>query len=170
VGGGATDVEFGKLLSWAYRGEVSGEALFARLATHFEPMGREAQFRRLAELERAMGDAVRPLLEEHEVDAGDLERSNADALAAADELGRQPFEHFVALFEPVTADALDRYHRLAALGGEEDRAVFELLIAHEEALREYGRREQAGDSERSLELVDVVLDRLRQHASDRTAP
>jgi len=53
-------------------------------------------------------------------------------------------------------------HRLASFGSEQDQGVLALLIDHEEALRQFGRCEQAGDSERSLDLVEVVLARLEQ--------
>jgi len=157
------EAEVGKLLSWAYRGEVSGETLFERLATHFTPIGRDVQMRRLADLERAMGSALGPLLDERGLTGGDLDRANREATAAADEIGAQPYATFLASFEPVTTAALDRYRRLAVLSGSRHQPVLELLIDHEEALREFARREVAGDGADSLEPVDAVLDRLNQH-------
>ena len=160
----ADGFEFEKLLSWAYRGEVSGETLFDALAEHFAPLGRGPRLRRLAELERSMGAALRPLLDELGITGGDLDRARRDAIAAADEIGRQSYADFLASFEPVTTAALVRYQRLASLGRERDRPVLALLIHHEEALRDFGRSELAGDPDRSLDPVDGVIARLQRRS------
>ena len=71
----ASDGEFDRLLAWAYRGELSGEAMFAALADLSGNADHAASLRVLAELERATAAAIAPLLRRYAVEGGDDERS-----------------------------------------------------------------------------------------------
>jgi hypothetical protein len=157
------DAEFLKLLSWAYRGEVSGAILFAGLAERCTGWGRSAQLETLAELERTMGDALVPLVEAHGASRGDGARTRRDAEAGVEMFSGQSWETFLDQFEPTTTDALERYQRLAALAPTGDLPTLQLLIEHEEALREFGRQEQAGNPAGALDRVQRVLADLRRH-------
>jgi hypothetical protein len=79
--------------------------------------------------------------------------SEAEALAEA--LAPLPWADFMAAFEPITTEFLAVYRRIGELS-EGDRAESELLVAHEEALREFARRELAGRTDDSLALIEVL--------------
>lgn len=74
------DPTFAKLLAWSYRGEVSGEALFAALAEAFGDDTSRSKLKELADLERAMAQALAPLLARYRVDGGDDARSRQRGL------------------------------------------------------------------------------------------
>ena len=151
--------EFADLLVWAYRGEVSGEAIFDALADAWADHDYAERLRVLAELERRMARRLTPLLTRHELDGGDDERSRTAGRDGAAVLAGDGWHDFLRMFAPVTDDALVRYRRLQSMATQPDPA-FDLLIAHEEALQAFSAAELAGDTEHALDPVRDVIARL----------
>jgi hypothetical protein len=61
----------------------------------------------------------------------------------------------MAFFEQVTTEFLALYRRIGEIS-EADRVESEILVAHEEALREFARWEMAGRSDDSLALIEAL--------------
>ena len=59
--------EFERLLQWAYRGEIAGEAMFLAMAEWPIPDQQRAAMRELAVLEHHMIGLLRLLLERHDI-------------------------------------------------------------------------------------------------------
>lgn len=154
------DDERRRLLAWSYRGEVRGEALFAALATTFASDGRSGELEVLRDLEHGMAAALRPLLERDGVDGGDDDRSRTQGTDAAATVAESSWQEFLGLFEATTSDALDRYRRLRALAATADGPLIDVLVAHEEALREFARCHLSGKASSALEPVRSVLEEL----------
>jgi hypothetical protein len=146
---------FTKLLAWAYRGEVSGQELFAGLAATFTDHDHRAKLDALAALEREMAQALEPVLERYGVDRGDDDRSRERGRDNAAGVAALGWSRFLEQFGPVTDAALDRYRTLAALAPDDD-PVFDLLIAHEVALQEFANAELGDRGGDALEMVDDV--------------
>jgi hypothetical protein len=142
----------------AYQGEVLGEVLFARLATHLEERGEPGhagQMRVLATLERLTKEAVAPAL----VRAGVSTEPDAETLGLAEALADgsrdSTWEQVVGSFEGITGQFIPLYERIGELDPAE-KAVSELLVAHEIALRDFARAELAGDAATSLDPVHAL--------------
>jgi hypothetical protein len=137
----------------AYQGEVSGEALFGRLSEHVEAHDHRHKFDVLRQLEARTRSALVPAMEHHglptEADP-DVER---EARARADAAASLPWSVLMEAFEPITTQFIALYTRIGALARPEDRAVADLLVAHEEALRTFARLELAGRGEDSLAVI-----------------
>ncbi|HWM18835.1 MAG TPA: hypothetical protein VNO51_04055 [Ilumatobacteraceae bacterium] len=160
-----SDVErFSRLLAWSYRAEIAGEALFAELAVGFEATGHRALLEDLAEVERLMADALRPALHRYGVDGGDDERSRAQGRANAALAIEDGWDTFLARFDPITEAALAKYVELRSLCERQD-PVWDLLIAHEEALQVVGRILSGDGGGDAQAPVNVLLERLRAHAA-----
>jgi hypothetical protein len=139
----------------AYQGEVLGEAFFAGLADRMEDTDHAAKMRVLATLELRTKEAVAPALER----AGISTAPDPDILSLAEALvpdsATQPWAEVLASVETVTDQFLPLYERIGQLNPAE-RAAAELLVAHELALRDFCRREQAGDTTTSLNAVNAL--------------
>ena len=155
-----TEPAFGKLLAWAYRGEVSGETLFAELAELFAKDGHRSKLEVLSRLERAMARALSPLLVRYGVDGGDDERSRQRGCDNAAVVAAQGWRAFLEQFGPVTENALRRYRALVQSCPDGTNPTFDLLIAHEEALQAFAAAELSQAGDQALEPVNVVLARL----------
>jgi hypothetical protein len=136
----------------AYQGEVLGEILFGRVASHLADPDHAHKMRTLSTMERKTKEAMAPSLQraglstEPDPDTVRAAESLADGLAAI------PWVEFVASFAPVTAQYSAMYVRIGELDPSE-RETADLLVAHEAALQEFGRREVAGNGEDSLAAV-----------------
>jgi hypothetical protein len=147
-----------KLWVQAYQGEVLGERLFGRLAEYLEARheaDHAAKMRVLATLERLTKEAVLPALEK----AGLSTEPDAEMLGAADALAEgsreSTWEQVMGSFEGITGQFLGLYERIGELDPNE-RAVSELLVAHEVALRDFARAELAGHVATSLDPINAL--------------
>ena len=159
------EAEFAKLLTWAYRGEISGEVLFETLAEAFGGAHR-VKLALLRDLEREMSTALAPLLSRYGVTGGDDLRSHITGRENAERMAALSWSNFLRRFAPVTDDAISRYRRLAALCPDEDQPILRLLIAHEDALRDFAETELKGTGDSSLDSVNEVLRSLRAHRTE----
>jgi hypothetical protein len=145
--------DLGTLWVKAYQGEVSGEVLFGRLSELVVEPDHRRRLDVLRELEARTKAALVPAMEHHGLptDADpDVER---DARALADASASLPWSVLMEAFEPITTQFIALYTRIGALARPEDRAVADLLVAHEEALRAFARLELAGQGEDSLGAI-----------------
>jgi hypothetical protein len=136
----------------AYQGEVLGEVLFARLADQFDDPEKAHKMRALSTMERVTKEALVGPLQR----AGISTEPDPDVLAAAESfaegMAAMSWIDLVSSFEPVTAQYAAMYAHIGELDPSE-RATADLLVAHELALRAFGRREGSGDAEGSLTEV-----------------
>jgi hypothetical protein len=125
----------------AYQGEVLGETLFRALADRETDPARRRQLEVLALLERATKDLAEPVFTQRAISHGDTAATVAAARQFADAAAAQPWEEFLTSIAPVTARYLELYRELVDLAAtDEERAIAEAYVAHEEALAAYGRR------------------------------
>ena len=144
-----------KLWVQAYQGEVLGEALFAGLADRIEDSEHAGKMRVLATLELRTKEAVAPALER----AGIPTASDPEMLALAEALvpdsATRPWEEVMRSLEAITGQFIPLYQRIGELSPSE-RDTADLLVAHEEALRDFARAELAGEGSTSLGQVNAL--------------
>jgi hypothetical protein len=143
------------LLVKAYQGEVLGETLFGTLADRYSDPDHSSKMRQLETLERRTKEAMVPAMERAGLPTGPDQEAVKEGLGLADLLDAAPWIDFMGTFEPVTTEFLAVYHRIAEVNPDEHE-VSALLVAHEEALREFGRQELAGNTEGSLDLINAL--------------
>jgi hypothetical protein len=136
----------------SYQGEILGEILFKRIAEQIPDPERRDKMQVLSTLERRTKEMMVPSLER----AGISTDSDPDTLAAAETLAEasvaMSWIELMGTFEPITTKFAAMYARIAELDPSE-QAVSDLLVAHEYALREFGRKEVAGDVDESLRAI-----------------
>jgi hypothetical protein len=139
----------------AYQGEVSGEILFGGVGTRSDDPDHRRKMDVLRLLEARTKEACVPAMVRNGLPTDPDPKTVSEAEALAEALAPLPWADFMAAFEPITTEFLAVYHRIGELS-ETDRAESELLVAHEEALREFARRELAGRTDDSLALIEVL--------------
>ena len=139
----------------AYQGEVLGEALFGSIAERLDDAEHARKMRVLATLERKTKEAVAPALER----AGISTAPDPDMLSLAEALApdsaTQSWAEVMSGLEAITGQFIPLYERIGELDPSELHAA-ELLVDHEVALRDFARKEQAGDTETSLDAVHAL--------------
>jgi hypothetical protein len=150
------DDDLGTLWMKAYQGEVSGEVLFGRLAERSDDPGRRDKLDVLQRLESRTRHALVSAMEHNGLGTDPDPDVVRDAEALADAVATSPWSDLMGAFEPITTQFIALYQRIGELAGEEDRTVAELLVAHEEALREFARRELSGRGEDSLVVIHAL--------------
>jgi hypothetical protein len=152
----SVDDDLSTLWVKAYQGEVSGEVLFGRLAQRAEESDRRHKLEVLRDLESRTRGALVPTMERNGLPTDpdpDVER---DAATLADAAASLPWSDLLAAFEPITTQFIALYRRIGELAGDEDQMVAGLLVDHEEALREFARRELSGRTQDSLSLITAL--------------
>jgi hypothetical protein len=138
----------------AYQGEVSGETLFASIARVTEDPEIRRKMELLARLERKTRQACMPAMVRNgfPTDPDPQTLKNAEVLGEV--AASMPWADLMASFEPITSQFVVLYKRIGEVS-EADRAESELLVAHENALLEFARREIAGrrDSSEPIEAL-----------------
>jgi hypothetical protein len=140
----------------AYQGEVSGERLFGGLAERIDDPDHRQKLEVLRLLEARTRTALVPAMERSGLSIEPDPDVVRDAEALADATASLPWSDLMAAFEPITTQFISLYERIGELALEDDRPAAELLVAHEEALREFARRELAGRSEDSLSRITAL--------------
>ena len=140
----------------AWQGEQWGREFFKLLAAATDDADRRSKWQVLAELERATGDTLAPLV------AGDAyaeKRADLDAAAAAYAAlpHAEALQRMMTLVEP----AIERFRALLDMAPEEHREAVQILFDHEVAIEQFAKRELAGDTETSLDPVRAVITRVR---------
>ena len=132
--------------------ECAGEAFFAALAERHE--GRERQALLLmAQIERAMTEALRPLVERHRLTPAPVAALHAEGAREARALQAIAWRDFLEHMARDYPAYLGEFEAIARLGPAEDQEVFQLLLDHEVAFIDFAERDLAGDpdSHRALE-------------------
>jgi hypothetical protein len=130
------------LLVESYHGEVWGEAIFGTMAELLADEDQRAKLRTLARLEHTMAGFLAPLVPGGAADEAG-QRANGEATAKG--LVLFPWSEFVGSIEPVTEQFLATYRRLGEIAIRPDWVhAAEVLVRHEQALREFAREEMAG--------------------------
>jgi hypothetical protein len=144
-----------KLWEQAYQGEVLGEVLFGGIADRLDDAEHAGKMRVLATLELRTKEAVAPALER----AGVPTQPDAEMVGVAEALAADSANHtwreLMTSIDLVTGQFIPLYGRIGELDPSE-RETADLLVAHEEALRDFARAELAGDTATSLEAVTVL--------------
>lgn len=152
----ATETDVGALWKEAYEGEVLGEALFDRLAEMSEDPARAEKHRVLCRMERRTKEEMEPVVEQLGLDV-DRAKAVREGSELAEGAAVLPWGELMASIEPNTQRFLEMYRHLEQLASHsEQRRVAGILVAHEQALEEFARRELAGAPERSLEPVRAL--------------
>jgi hypothetical protein len=139
----------------AYQGEVLGEAFFGAVAEQLQDEKRAAKMRVLALLERRTKEATAPALERAGISTDPDPESITTAGVLAGAVSSLAWEDFLGSIEPVTTQYLQLYTRIGELDPSE-QATADLLVAHERALRNFARRELAGDTVTSLDEINAL--------------
>jgi hypothetical protein len=147
-----------KLWIQAYQGEVLGEVLFDRLGAILDDRG-EAEhadrMRVLATLERRTKEAVAPALTRAGIPTTPEQEQVDLAAALAEGSAQTSWEDLMSATVAITGQFLPLYRRIGELNPAE-LAAADLLVAHEEALREFAQAELAGDTSSSLNPVRAL--------------
>lgn len=143
----------------AWQGEQWGREFFELLAAATDHADRRAKWEALAELEQAIGGILAPLVTDEETDASEQKRPDLDTAAAA--YGALPYTEALQQMMTLVEPAIDRFRGLLDLAPEEHREAVQILFDHEVAIREFAKRELAGDTEASLVPVCDVIVRAR---------
>ena len=159
--GGAPDPIFSpedaveELWAKAYQGEVLGELLFGGIAEQLEDPDQAAKMRMLATLERRTKEATAPALQR----AGVSTDPDPEIVATADALlpGALAlgWTDLMSTVGPITAQYIPLYQRIGELSPAE-RETADLLVAHEQALRDFALAELEGDAARSLDPIAAL--------------
>ncbi|HEX3795109.1 MAG TPA: hypothetical protein VHV57_11475 [Acidimicrobiales bacterium] len=140
------------LLAKSYQGEILGEIFFARIGEHVQDADHKAKMATLSQLECRTKEALLPVLEK----AGISTQAELETLAEAEDLAAAVASlnwlELMGTFEPVTTQFAAMYARIAEVDPSE-REISDLLVAHELALRDFGRHEIAGRGDDSLAAI-----------------
>ena len=142
----------------AWRGEQWGREFFELLAAATDNADRRAKWEVLAELERATGDTLAPLVAAN-ADASAGERPNLGAAAAA--YGALPYAEALQRMMTLVEPAIERFRELLHMAPEEHREAMQILLDHEVAIEQFAKRELAGETVTSLDPVRDVIARAR---------
>ena len=142
----------------AWQGEQWGREFFELLAAATDNADRRAKWQVLAELERATGDVLAPLVAD-DADASAEERPNLGAAAAA--YGALPYAEALRRMMTLVEPAIERFRGFLDTAPEEHREAMQILLDHEVAIEQFAKRELAGETEASLDPVRDVIARAR---------
>ena len=142
----------------AWQGEQWGREFFELLAAATDDADRRAKWEVLAELERATGDTLAPLVAD-DADASAEERPNLGAAAAA--YGALPYAEALQQMMTLVEPAIERFRGLLGMAPEEHREAMQILLDHEVAIEQFAKRELAGETEASLDPAREVIARAR---------
>ena len=138
----------------SYQGEVLGETLFARLAERQDDAERRRQLEVLTLLERATKQLAEPVFDRRGLDRGDTSATIAQATELADALVGVTWEEFLASFEGITTQFLEKYRQLVELAPDDaERQIAEAYVAHELALASFALRALGAEPGEPLEPI-----------------
>lgn len=143
------------LLIKAYQGEVSGEIVFGAVAAATGDPGHRKKMEVLRLLEARTREACVPAMERHGLPTDPDPQTVKEAEALGEAVAPLGWSDFMGAFESITTQFLALYHRIGEIS-DADRVESDLLVAHEEALREFARRELAGRGDDSLALIEAL--------------
>ena len=131
----------------AFEGEVLGEALFRTMAERTDDAERRAKLDVLRRLERSTRDLLRPVLQRLGIPTDGEAAAAATGARFAETASSQPWAELLRGIPPTTAKYAAMYQELRGLVADDDVAVVDALIAHEQALCSFAERELAGEDD-----------------------
>ncbi len=143
------------LLVKAFQGEVSGETLFGNLARRLSDPDHAAKMGELETLERRTKEAMVPAMLRAGLPVEPEPAVVAEGVALADAVLDLPWGDLMGSFEPVTTEFLTLYRRIGEVSPFEGE-ISAILVAHEEALRDFARQELAGNVGASLHQIQAL--------------
>lgn len=151
----APEDELSALWVKAYQGEVSGEIVFGGVGARSNDPDHRRKMEVLRLLEARTKEACVPAMIRNGLSTDPDPQTVTEAEALAEMVAPLPWSDFMGAFEAITTEFLAVYRRIGEISPA-DRAESELLVAHEEALREFARREVAGRTDDSLALIEAL--------------
>ena len=139
----------------AYQGEVSGETLFGNVAGRIDDPDHKEKLELLRLLEARTREACVPAMERNGLSTDPDPQTVKDAEALAEAVAPLPWSDFMGAFESITTQFLALYRRIGEIS-EADRVESTLLVAHEEALRDFARRELAGRADSTVPITSLA--------------
>lgn len=140
-----------------YKSEVTGEALFG-LAAHLSISGyRRLRWRRLAQLETQTKQRYLAYLQSSGREAQYPRSAYCAGIVFGLVFTLLPWSLAMKLLEAGTPSLITVFERLREAASEPDQAFFGYVLAHEQAIAEFARRERGADSQ-SLAAVDSLLE------------
>jgi hypothetical protein len=139
----------------AYQGEVLGELLFGGIAEQLADPDQSAAMRVLATLERRTKEATAPALVRAGVSTDPDPEMEVMATALIPGALAMTWGDLMGTIGPITEQYIPLYQRIGELSPAE-RDTADLLVAHEQALREFAAAEIAGDRASSLEPIRAL--------------
>jgi hypothetical protein len=139
----------------AYQGEVSGEVLFGIVAAASDDPDQRRKMELLTRLEERTRKACVPAMVRNGLSTDPDAKTVSEAEALGEVVVTMSWADFLSAFEAITTDFIALYERIGELAAA-DKAESEILVAHELALREFARRELAGRSADSTELIEAL--------------
>lgn len=151
--------DYGELVLGAYLGEVAGEAAFAGMAMLADDPVHRSKLEVLRLLEAQTEALLRPLAEDHGLTPAAVvearRRGWGHATMAPDAEAR--WAQVVNGLIAVCPGEIEKFRRLRTLAPEADESVAAEVVAHEEALLAFARREAEGRDDASLDAVMALL-------------
>jgi hypothetical protein len=150
--------EYETLLVEAYKGELFGEALFGAFADREADTQRSEKFRVLERIEGNTASQLRPL-----IDAAGVNVS-ADDEAAARAQGTEladagiDWDGFVKGLHDALPPFLSNFVRLRTLAPDPSDPALVALVTHEQAINAFAELELAGNSDRSIAVLQWHLE------------
>ena len=132
----AADDDLPTLWIKAYQGEVSGELLFTGMAERADNLSHRQKLNVLALLERRTREALVPVMERSGLPTDPDPQTVADTKTITDMAASMSWVDLWASGESIITQFLALYRRIGELAETEQEAAA-LLVAHEEALRDF---------------------------------
>ena len=151
----SADDDLATLWFKAYQGEVSGEIVFGTVAGRAEDADHKKKMERLSLLERRTREACVGAMVRNGLSTAADEQTVREAKALGDAVAGLAWTDFLSAFDPITTQFIALYERIGEVAVA-DGAESELLVAHDLALRDVARREIAGRTGDSIELIDAL--------------
>jgi predicted PhzF superfamily epimerase YddE/YHI9 len=155
-------------LTELYQGEVLGEAAFDAIMPHLEDDRQRYVVATMLQLETETKARLRPIAALYGLEVTEDPAQRAAGAGLGAELARATWLEKMQVLSDITGGTyLPRYQEFAALAGPEDAEITGYMVEHEASLFEVAKRELAGHTANSVELV---LPQLRYPLPVPSAP
>ncbi len=139
----------------AYQGEVSGEIVFGGFGASAQDPEHRRKMEVLRLLEARTREACVPAMIRNGLPTDPDPQTVEEAETLVEVVAPLAWSDFMGAFEAITTQFLALYRRIGEISAA-DKVESDLLVAHEEALREFARRELAGRTDDSLALIEAL--------------
>lgn len=152
-----SEADYPGCINELYQSEVLGEAAFLGLIKVARSERDRYHFGTLLQLETETKARLRPFLLGHGLEL-DESQGGAEAVAGFVALYQDhDWSEFLTQLRPVIDQFLGRFREIADMGPEEDKAILESMVLHEESFVHWIEKELAGESG----SLDVALAQIK---------